>query len=67
MVKPGSGARAERGQKATISYTGIYEGQQFDKKEEYSFVLGEEDSLQGQKKKKIFPSKEKKPGSWLMN
>jgi len=47
VIKPGAQPRPERGQKVTICYTGIFNGQEFDKKDDFSFVLGEEDSLQG--------------------
>jgi len=48
VIKPGTGPRPERGQRATICYTGTYDGVEFDRKEEFSFVLGDNEAIFGE-------------------
>lgn len=47
MIKPGTEPRPERGQRATICYTGTYNGEEFDRREEYSFILGDNEAIFG--------------------
>jgi len=46
VIKPGTQPRPNRGQKVTICYTGMYGTEQFERKEDYSFLLGEGEALQ---------------------